>query len=94
MPTQTFTPADYPRVEPVDLGREVQKDDMINFFVTFMATDQLGRIAVLHQILADQNESGTLSPDCLKLADMHSTAVDYSKTGISVCEHMPLRFHY
>lgn len=50
-----------------------------------MATDQLGRIATLHQVLADMENEGTLSSICLKLSDLHSTAVDYSKTGIPVC---------
>jgi len=82
--TQTYEPADYPRAVAIDIGRQVVTRDMIDFFVTFMATDQLGRIATMHQILADQSELGTLSSECLKLASMHSTAVDYSKTGIAV----------
>ena len=49
-----------------------------------METDQLGRIATLHQILADQREMGTLDPDCITLAELHSTAVDFTKTGIAV----------
>lgn len=35
-------------------------------------------------ILADQKEEGSLHADCQKLAQLHSTAVDFSKTGISV----------
>jgi hypothetical protein len=62
----------------------VTRDDITNFFIQFMATDQLGRIATLHKVLADQREQGTLDFDCLKLANMHSTAVDFSKTGIPV----------
>lgn len=77
-------PAKYDRAEPVDLGREVTRQDMTDFFITFMATDQLGRIATLHQVLADQNPEGTLHSDCLNLAEMHSVAVDFSKTGIPV----------
>jgi hypothetical protein len=41
----------------------------------------LGRIAILHQQLADIKEEGTFDPECLLLAAMHSTAVDFSKTG-------------
>lgn len=79
-----FPPADYPRVAPRTLGRPVTKDDMADFFVDFMQTDHLGPIATRHIILADQNTSGTLDPDCIKLARLHSTAVDFSKTGIPV----------
>ncbi|KAF2271259.1 RdRP-domain-containing protein [Westerdykella ornata] len=82
--THVWEPADYPRVPPVDIGRTVTREDMSNFFIQFMATDQLGLIAVKHMILADQRPSGTLDSDCLLLANMHSTGVDYSKTGIPV----------
>ncbi|OCT51734.1 RNA-directed RNA polymerase [Cladophialophora carrionii] len=83
-PKRLFEPADYPREEPIDLGRPVRREDMTDFFITFMATDQLGRIANQHKFLADQRDDGTLDPDCIKLAGLHSTAVDYSKSGIAV----------
>lgn len=83
-PKRFFYPADYSRPPPVDLQREVTREDMTDFFVTFMATDQLGRIANNHKIIADQREEGTMDPDCLTLAEMHSTAVDFSKSGIPV----------
>jgi hypothetical protein len=35
-------------------------------------------------ILADQREQGTLDPDCITLAELHSSAVDFSKTGRAV----------
>jgi hypothetical protein len=57
---------------------------MTDFFVTFMATDQLGRIATLHKVLTDQKDDGVSNPDCVILAEMHSTAVDFSKSGIPV----------
>ncbi|KAI1736387.1 RNA dependent RNA polymerase-domain-containing protein [Xylaria scruposa] len=79
-----FEPADYPRVTPLDIGRDVKASDMTEFFVQFMATDQLGLIATRHIILADLHEAGTVHDECKLLAEMHSTAVDYSKTGIPV----------
>lgn len=79
-----FEPADYPRVSPLDIGRDVRPEDMTNFFVDFMATDQLGLIATKHVILADVHDAGTVHDECKLLAEMHSTAVDYSKTGIPV----------
>ncbi|KAF1921282.1 RNA dependent RNA polymerase-domain-containing protein [Ampelomyces quisqualis] len=81
---RTYQPADYPRVQQLDIGRVVQREDMSNFFIQFMATDQLGVIAVKHMIVADQRDAGTVDPDCILLAEMHSTGVDYSKTGIAV----------
>ena len=57
---------------------------MTSFFLHFMENDNLGMIATLHQILADQSPFGTFDPQCVRLAALHSTAVDYSKTGIAV----------
>lgn len=83
-------PADYPKVKPLDIGRIVRRTDMTDFFIQFMETDQLGRIAIGHMVLADQRENGVLDIDCIKLAEMHSTAVDFSKTGIPVRHHLKL----
>ncbi|KAL2823196.1 RNA dependent RNA polymerase-domain-containing protein [Aspergillus cavernicola] len=95
MPTRVFDPADYPRVDPVDIGRAVTKDDMAEFFIDFMQSDRLGVIATKHMILADQMEFGTSHSDCKKLAQLHSTAVDFSKTGIPVkLEEMPSMSRY
>lgn len=84
MPNKMFSPADYPRVTPEPLDRNVNRDDMADFFINFMKTDVLGVIAIRHQILADSKDNGTLEPECVKLAELHSTAVDSSKTGIPV----------
>ncbi|KAK6955968.1 hypothetical protein Daesc_003615 [Daldinia eschscholtzii] len=82
--TAEFAPADYPRVSPLNIGREVKWEDMTNFFVEFMATDQLGVIATKHLILADRKDAGTVDEECKLLAEMHSTGVDYSKSGIPI----------
>jgi hypothetical protein len=77
-------PADYPPVQPFEISGTVQREHMTDFFIEFMENDQLGRIATLHQTLADQKPTGTRDPDCITLANMHSTAVDFSKSGIRV----------
>lgn len=83
-PAVTYPPADYPRVSPVDIGRVVTKDDMADFFINFMETDRLGVIATRHLIMADQLTKGSCDPECKLLAQLHSMAVDFSKTGIPV----------
>ncbi|KAL4808658.1 RNA dependent RNA polymerase-domain-containing protein [Aspergillus unguis] len=89
-PKQVFAPADYPRISPIDIGRTVTRKDMAEFFVDFMQSDKLGVIATKHMILADQMELGTSHSDCKKLAQLHSTAVDFSKTGVPVrLDEMP-----
>ncbi|USW59560.1 Putative RNA-dependent RNA polymerase, eukaryotic-type [Septoria linicola] len=82
IPRTTYQPADYPRLSPIALSREVTRKDMSDFFVTFMENDKLGMISLQHLQLADQMPMGTLDPGCVKLAALASTAVDYSKTGI------------
>lgn len=84
-PQRISQPADYPIATPIDIGKPVERSDITNFFIQFMENDNLGLIATLHQILADQSPDGTFDPDCIRLAGMHSTAVDFSKTGIPVC---------
>ncbi|WDK10632.1 RNA dependent RNA polymerase [Colletotrichum graminicola] len=84
MPRWICKAADYPRVTPEPLGRPVTRDDMANWFVDFMKSDVLGLIATRHLILSDQDQEGTMGRNCLKLAELHSTAVDFSKTGIAV----------
>lgn len=78
------SPADYPRVPGLQLDRPVTVRDMSNFFVEFMETDQLGQICNRHLQIADQKTMGVFDNDCIKLADMASRAVDFSKTGIPV----------
>ena len=45
---------------------------------------QPGLLANKHMVLADQKDAGTVADECKRLAEMASTAVDYSKTGIPV----------
>ncbi|KAF5859153.1 hypothetical protein ETB97_003245 [Aspergillus alliaceus] len=87
----TSAPADYPRFKAVDIGRMVEVGDMAEFFVKFMRTDILGMTAVRPMIMADQSEQGTGDPDCRTLAGLHSTEVDFSKTGIpvNICSMAP-----
>lgn len=84
IPKMTESPAAYLSAKAEDIGRSVTSHDMTEFFVDFMQNDQLGRIAILHQVFADSEPLGTRSPHCLLLAELHSTAVDFSKSGVKV----------
>lgn len=86
-----FLPAEYPIQKPLDIGRSVNAEDMTDFFIQFMEGDQLGRIAVQHRVMADQKEEGVLHENCIVLSEMHSTAVDFSKTGIPVSLFLTLK---
>lgn len=83
-PQITADAADYPRVKGRELGRPVKTEDMVDFLLDFMQNDRLGLISHRHLIIADQNPEGVFHPDCLTLAEMHSTAVDFPKSGIKV----------
>ncbi|KAM0717022.1 hypothetical protein Q7P37_006874 [Cladosporium fusiforme] len=83
-PVNTYVAAEYPRATPLELDRAVTAKDMSDFFVTFMETDQLGMLCNVHLQLADQRSLGVLDPDCVKISQMASVAVDYSKTGIPI----------
>lgn len=62
---------------------EVKLQDIIDFTVTYMKQDSLGRIANGWQALADKlhESGGPKHPDCVRLAQEHSIAVDFLKTG-------------
>jgi len=51
------------------------------FFVDYMINDTLGTISNAHLILADREPEKALSAKCLRLASLHSMAVDFAKTG-------------
>jgi RNA-dependent RNA polymerase len=68
--------------KPKESDGAVTVDDMTSFFVTYMRYDNLGRIAVAHRYWADARPEGVKDPKCLELANLHSTAVDYMKTGV------------
>jgi hypothetical protein len=58
----------------------VSVDAIKSFFVRFMMSDNLGAIASAHVAFADKD--GPMSASCIKLAQLHSKAVDFPKTGI------------
>jgi RNA-dependent RNA polymerase len=69
-----------PPTEPLD--RDVIISDIQMFFVSYLKNDRLGQIANAHIVHADKQPLGIFSEQCLKLAALHSTAVDFAKTGI------------
>lgn len=51
------------------------------FFADYMISDTLGAISNSHLVHADCEPEKALSPKCLELANLHSMAVDFAKTG-------------
>ncbi|KAF2466775.1 rna-dependent rna polymeras-like protein [Lindgomyces ingoldianus] len=81
IPSRTEQPGEYKAAQPKDLGRPAKRDDIIDFFIEYMQSDQLGRISNMHKILADHIDEGTKHSDCRALAELASHAVDFSKSG-------------
>ncbi|KAA8912907.1 RNA dependent RNA polymerase-domain-containing protein [Sphaerosporella brunnea] len=75
-------PASYKPKDPIVLDRDVSIKDIQKFFVNYMKNDRLGSIANAHLAWADSHTLGVKSPICLQLAELHSDAVDYPKTGL------------
>ncbi|XP_048583369.1 uncharacterized protein LOC5504594 isoform X2 [Nematostella vectensis] len=63
------------------LNRPIEVSDMIQFVADYIKNDQLGVIANAHLVHADSEQDGIFSDKCIKLAHMHSDAVDFPKTG-------------
>lgn len=80
-PANTCQAADYTPVKPVEIHRSVGVDDIIDFFLDHTQQNKVGLISTRHLVLSDQSPKRALDPDCLVLAELHSTAVDYPKTG-------------
>lgn len=80
--TINVPPMDFTPEKPVEKVGRITVSDISEFFVTYMKNDSLGVIAHAHLAQSDLQEEGVNSSECLKLAKLHSQAVDYSKSGI------------
>lgn len=58
--------------------------DIIDFFARHMVNENLGAICNAHVVRADLSEYGALDDNCIKLAELAATAVDFPKTGMLV----------
>lgn len=83
-PRLRFPPADYPRLDPIDIGREVTTQDIILHFIDYMKNDNIGMLSSRLLVLSDKLENGTCDPQCIEVAELISTALDYPKTGHKV----------
>ena len=82
VPSKNYRPMDYSAPSPSSTISSITIKDVMNFFVDYMKNDNLGVIANAHVVFADSKPEGACSSECLKLAELHSTAVDFAKTGI------------
>ncbi|ORZ40750.1 RNA dependent RNA polymerase-domain-containing protein [Catenaria anguillulae PL171] len=80
-PTQ-FPPMDYtPPAPPIESFGGVTAYDVREFFIDDLCNEKLGVISNAHLALSDLNGSA-VHENCIELAKLHSTAVDFAKTGV------------
>lgn len=80
-PPRTVPPMDYSARRPRIMDHDVTLEEIQKFFVDYMINDNLGAISTAHLVHSDHEAEKALSPKCVELADLHSMAVDFAKTG-------------
>ncbi|KAL3684950.1 hypothetical protein R1sor_002972 [Riccia sorocarpa] len=73
---------DYSPPAATVLDHPVTIEEIQEFFVNYIANDNLGVIANAHVVHADKENSKARSEKCLELAHLASLAVDFPKTGV------------
>lgn len=76
-------PADYQKIDLLQFQNKCTIDDVADFFLDYIRLHSVGQTATRHLQLSDQRIHGALDADCIRLAQMHSIAVDFCKTGIT-----------
>ncbi|KAJ3575291.1 hypothetical protein NP233_g1206 [Leucocoprinus birnbaumii] len=84
IPMRYFEPAKYPAAERKTLDRPSTMEDVADFVMEYIISDVVGIIATNWMVIADQSQFGIQDRACLRLAKLHSDAVDYQKTGNAV----------
>ncbi|KAI7904027.1 RNA dependent RNA polymerase-domain-containing protein [Cokeromyces recurvatus] len=92
LPPTTFTPMEYKAAPPQTID-EVKIRDIIKFFVNYISNDNLGSIANAHLATADISPHGARDGKCMLLAQLHSDAVDFPKSGRPAKFTPDLRVH-
>lgn len=80
-PGPEYPPANYDGPERLRIDTPSTARELAQFVVNFIKNDLLGVIATQLLLTADYSNQLMRDPDCLRLAALHSDAVDYPKTG-------------
>ncbi|KAG9943473.1 RdRP-domain-containing protein, partial [Aureobasidium melanogenum] len=90
-------PMNYDPPTPVMCAGPVQDEQFVKFFIDYIKNDNLGSIATSHRVLADEygSDGGVAHDTCKELAQLHSKAVDFNKTGVPAImaeDHWPKKY--
>ncbi|KAF6766302.1 RNA-directed RNA polymerase 2 [Ephemerocybe angulata] len=80
-PAKTHEAAKYAPAKRKVLDRKSTMRDVAEFVMDYIVSDVLGIVAVNWMLIADLSADGIHDSDCMKLANLHSDAVDYPKSG-------------
>jgi len=80
-PRSVEKPASYDPAPKRLLNRASNMKDVADFVVEFINSDVIGIIAVNWLYIADQSPKHIFDEKCMLLAQLHSDAVDYPKSG-------------
>ncbi|KAJ7139818.1 RNA dependent RNA polymerase-domain-containing protein [Mycena epipterygia] len=86
-PERTFEPGKYAAAPKKYLDHPSTIIDVAEFVIEYINSHVLGIVSINWLLIADQSEAGILDPDCMKLAALHSDAVDYPKSGQPVAKN-------
>lgn len=78
---RSWMPMAYTAAEPKLEPRKIIHQDIADFFVKNISNANLGVICNAHVVHADLSDYGAMDDNCLKLAELAATAVDFPKTG-------------
>ncbi|KAM0829916.1 hypothetical protein ACQ4PT_066568 [Festuca glaucescens] len=78
---KSWDPMDYSPPQAKHLPKPVNQQDIIDFFLKNMVSDNLGIISNAHVVHADLSELGAKDEKCISLAKLAADAVDFPKTG-------------
>ncbi|KAI9062979.1 RdRP-domain-containing protein [Trametes sanguinea] len=81
LPPRTYPAASYQPANRKLVDHESTIADVAEFVAEYITSDTLGIIGTTWLTIADQSDEHIFDPDCLKLAALHSDAVDYPKSG-------------
>ncbi|KFD55929.1 hypothetical protein M514_03053 [Trichuris suis] len=78
--TQNYEPLSFQKPEVPKFEGEITTEAMIDFFITYLCSDSIGTIATSHMVAADK--LGLFAKVPMQLANKHTMAVDFPKTGV------------
>ncbi|KRZ71930.1 putative RNA-dependent RNA polymerase 1, partial [Trichinella papuae] len=71
----------YDKIVPPEIDGDITSDKMVDFFLHYICSDSIGRIAIAHLVASD--EYGIFHEISNSIARKHAMSVDFSKTGIT-----------